>query len=79
MITVVRVESELDFWFSGDPPVCSVLWLLGDLHDEVVPALARISAGLAPLRCRVACCAPSSRPRTLAGLAGAELAAGGER
>ena len=72
MITVARVETELDFWFSGDPPVCSVLWLLGDLQDEVVPTLTRVGASLAPLRCGVACCVPSSRPRPLAGLAGAE-------
>ena len=73
MITVARVESELDFRFSGDPPACSVLWLLGDLQDDVMPALQRIGADLAPLRCAVAGCAPSSRPRPLAGLAGAEL------
>ena len=73
MLTVARVESELDFRFSGDPPVCSVLWLLGDLQDDVMPTLGRIGSGLAPLRCAVAGCASSSRPRPLAGLAGAAL------
>lgn len=73
---MARVETELDFRFSGDPPVCSVLWLLGDLQDEVVPMLTQVSASLAPLLCGVACCVPSSRPRPLAGLAGAELLLG---
>ena len=70
---MARVQSELDFWFSGDPPVCSVLWLLGDQQDDVMPALRRIGSGLAPLQLAVAGCAPSSRPRPLARLVGAEL------
>jgi hypothetical protein len=73
VITVARVESELDYWFSAEPPACSVLWLMGDPQDDLVPALVRIGAGLAPLRCGIASCVPWSRLRTLAGLAGAEL------
>lgn len=73
MITTARVETELDYWFSAEPPACSVLWLMGDSQAEMPPALVRVGAGLAPLRCGAASCVPWSRPRTLSGLTGAEL------
>ena len=73
VITVARVESELDYWFSPKPPACSVLWLMGDPQNDLAPALVRVTAELAPLRCGAASCVPWSRPRTLAGLTGAEL------
>jgi hypothetical protein len=73
VITVVRVESELDYWFSAEEPVCSVLWLMGDAQADLVPALIRVSAGLAPLRCGAAFCLPWSHPRMLTRIAGAEL------
>jgi hypothetical protein len=49
MITVVRVESKLDCWFSAGPPVCSVLWLLGS-PALLVPAMVQLSAGLDPVQ-----------------------------
>ena len=73
VITVARVESELDYWFSPELPACSVLWLMGDPQDDLVPALVRIGAELEPVRCGAASCVPWSRPQTLAGLPGAEL------
>jgi hypothetical protein len=48
--SVAGVQTELDYWFSAEPPACSVLWLMGDLQADLVPALVRVGAGLAPLR-----------------------------
>lgn len=73
MITVARVESELDYWFSAEPPASSVLCLMGDWQDDLLPALVRIGADLAPVRCGAASCEPWSQPRTLARLARAEV------
>jgi hypothetical protein len=61
VITVTRVESELDCWFGPSAPVCSVLWLLG-LPADLVPALAQLSAGLDPLQCLAAACSARTRP-----------------
>ena len=60
MITVARVESELACWFSSSPPVCSVLWLLGS-REDLVSALAELSAGLDHVQWRAAACAARTR------------------
>jgi hypothetical protein len=69
MITVARIESELDYWFSSDPPVCSVLWLIGD-PEELVQALARLAGQLGWVECRAAACAPRTRPSLFSAAAG---------
>jgi hypothetical protein len=69
VITVARIESELNCWFSPDLPVCSVLWLLGG-PDELVPALVRLAGQLGWAECRVAACAPGTRPSLFPAVAG---------
>lgn len=69
MITVARIESELDYWFSADLPVCSVLWLISG-PEELVPALARLAGQLGWAECRAAACAPRTRPSPFSAVAG---------
>jgi hypothetical protein len=69
VITVARIESELDYWFSADLPVCSVLWLIGG-PEELVPALARLAGQLGWAECRAAACAPRTRPSPFPAVAG---------
>ena len=69
MITVACIESELDYWFSADLPVCSVLWLIGR-PEELVPALARFAGRLGWAECWAAACAPRTRPSLFPAVAG---------
>ena len=71
MITVARLESELDYWFSADPPVCSVLWLLGS-SSELVPALASLAEQVNRFECRAAACVPATRPPLLSAVEGCD-------
>jgi hypothetical protein len=69
VITVARIESELDYQFSADLPVCSVLWLLGR-PDELVPALARLAGPPGWAECRAAACTPRTLPSRFPAVAG---------
>jgi hypothetical protein len=69
MITIARIESELDYWFRADPPVCSVLWLIGS-PGELVPALTRFTGQLGQPECRAAACVPRTRRPPFAAAAG---------
>lgn len=69
MITIARIESELDYWFSAGPPICSVLWLIGSTGD-LVPALARLAGQLDYPELRAAACAPGTRPPPFPAAAG---------
>ena len=72
MISVARIESELEYRFSADLPVCSVLWLLGG-PGELVPALARLAGQLGWAECRAAACAPRTLPPRFAAAGRQEL------
>jgi hypothetical protein len=62
VITLARVESELDYWFSGEPPECSVLWLIGS-PESLFSALAELAASLHPRpMCAAAACSSKTRP-----------------
>ena len=71
MIAVARLESELDYWFSPDPPVCSVLWLLGS-SSELVPALASLAGKVNRFECRAAACVPETRPPLFSAVEGSD-------
>lgn len=53
MIIVARIETELDYSLAPDPPVCSVLWLLGTAED-VTPALRHLAVSTGVAECRAA-------------------------
>jgi hypothetical protein len=61
VITVARIESELDYRFSAELPVCPVLWLIGS-PDELVPLLAQLAGQLGRPGCRAVACTPRTRP-----------------
>lgn len=69
MISVARIESELEYQFSAELPVCSVLWLRGR-PEELVPALVRLAGQLGWAECRAAACTPRTLPACFQAVAG---------
>jgi len=72
MIRLARVESELDYWFSGEPPNCSILWLIA-APEGLVSALTELAASVEPQSvCGAAVCSPVTRPPSLGPAFGGE-------